>query len=497
MPPGTVKTGTIAASQTWGDSTNPGPIRVTGNVTINNAVTVRGVPGLEVVVEGNFEIRVQGSIQMGGTKRGRIVFRSDSGAMGAWKGIVWHNSLGATVESFLEYCDIRDAAKGVDDGLVTDYGNNEQVLKLVRCRVENCDEGLEVGGNANVYVQHTTFRRNRVGVLFGGGSGWPVSAGTPTATHKPEGLLRRGMWACRFTDNEVGLWAEWSGATSLDISNALNRFYGNRRAAAYLNAAAGGASFLAEGVWWGSDTGPSGAGGVAGGLGDAIILGSGGAPATSDLTPWTELGLYARPDDVRVFCDALLRETGTSAVPSLDTALEDDDLEVLIARAQGLVDSMLTDEPLEKPYLARGTQTNEEVDVEPKWPPFVHRTRYRPIRAVTSVDRRDGAATWTALTNDEASGWWASERMLRDGLVHIAVAPTYSRSSFRLTYTHGFDDVPEAVKDATVRAAAIDVLHAIVPPAAPDPYAARVMALREDLAAFEKRNRGSKVGWSL
>src|SRR2546423_8094809 len=102
----TPKTGTIAASETWGDSTNPGPIQLTGNVIIAAGAIVRILPAVEVIAQGAFSLRVEGALVAGGQRRSRIVFRSDSGARGAWPGLVW---AGSGQDSLLEYADVFDA----------------------------------------------------------------------------------------------------------------------------------------------------------------------------------------------------------------------------------------------------------------------------------------------------------------------------------------------------------------------------------------------------
>jgi len=474
----TAKSGTISGAETWGDTNNPGPILLTGDATIAPAAVVRVLPGTEVQAQGPYKLRIEGALLAGGLRRGRVVFRSDSGVRGGWSGIEWAHA--GILDSVLQYVDVQDAMVGLKPVVATAGPR----LKAIRSRLENCDQGA--GGTvASLYLEKVTAIANRVGISSSGS--WGLNS----------------VIDCRIRKNEIGI--DLTGGT-LTLTNQRNRVYDNAVAGVQT---AGGSALLAAGVWWGSDTGPTNAA-VPAGTGDKVT-----GTGTLTLTPQLELARYVpRPETLRTFCDKILKEIGTAGIESLETTLDDDDIEEILDRAQGVVDSWHADVRLEKPLFARGTETNEEVDTESvlrsyagfgRWPGGLRylagghylRTRYRPIRAVATVERRTGATTWTALTNDEAGGWFASQEMMRRGEVRVSLGPSYRLSSYRLTYDHGYDDMPDEIRDAVVKVAALELFHAILLPGAADTYALRTQPLRDEVKSMESRVRGRKIGWAV
>jgi len=430
--------------------------------TIAASATVRIVPGTEVIAKGAFKILVSGGLLAGGLRRSRIVLRSNAGARASWTGLELGNAL-ATV---LEYADVLDASIGVRVLAST------TVNRLVRCRIANCDTGISVEAAEKLNLVACAVEDNRIGLAIAG-----------AITNVNNSVETVGVFDTKFRKNQIGL--QVSGTSTLTVNAGRNRVYDNALAGASVVA-----TLNAEDVWWGSDTGPQHAS-VSGGLGDKVT-----GAGTVDVTPWTELLLYVpRSEELRAFCNGILREVGTAAVESLETTIDDSDLETMLRRAQAKYDSFHTDDSLPKPLLARGTETNEEIDAV-RWriSAGYYQLRYRPIRAVTSVQRRLGSA-WETLDNDEWTGWWSSGEMLRLGVVRIHAIAASPVSTYRATYTHGHDTMPEDVRDAVVKIAALEVFHAVLLPGAADAYASRAQPLRDEVADVERRARPRKVGW--
>ncbi len=459
---GTQKTGTIAANEVWGGEGFPAPIQLVGNVVVSSGVVLGILPGCEIISEGPFGLTVNGALQAGGDPRGRIVFRSWNRTRKGWTGIVWDQA-GAGVDSVLEYVDVLDAEKGVRLVALPATGR----LRALHVRLENCDVALADSLGAFV-GEDVTLQRNRMGV-------------SASATWGAGAFLDG-----RIRNNATGI---YQSAGILTLSNQGIRMFGNR-AAVDLGATA---TLNAEDVWWGSDTGPQHAS-VPGGLGDPIT-GSG----VVDATPWTELGLYCTGDEVRTYCSRIVREVGTAGLDDLESLLPEADLEAIIRRAMSTVDGFYGaghgGGRLEKPLFARGTETEEEVDAV-RWgaPPY-YRVRYRPIRSVTKVERRLGAA-WETLPNDEWTGWWTSDDMTDEGRLRISARPTSPVSSYRVTYDHGHDVTPPDIRDATVKAAALEVLAAILPVGAADTFAPRTQRIADELDGTRKSLASERVGWS-
>ena len=131
----TVPGGTIGNAQ-W--TMTGSPYLINGDLIIDSSLNIE--PGVEVIFQGHYGIRVQGTMRAVGTGDDRIIFRAqdttlwhiDSIPQGGWKGIYYHvfNKNWAD-SSQLEFCDIQDVKFG-DSSQTTSSAYNYTLMILNR-----------------------------------------------------------------------------------------------------------------------------------------------------------------------------------------------------------------------------------------------------------------------------------------------------------------------------------------------------------------------------
>jgi len=110
----------VAADTIW----NADLVRVTGDITVADGVTLEIAPGATVSFEGYFRIDVLGTIEAVGTPEAMITFTADNPAgftldrslTGCWNGIRFHGTASTNERSRLEYC-VFEYGKAVDAAL--------------------------------------------------------------------------------------------------------------------------------------------------------------------------------------------------------------------------------------------------------------------------------------------------------------------------------------------------------------------------------------------
>jgi len=96
-------------SGTWSVANNP--YEVTGDITIPEGQFLMIDAGVEVVVNGNFQITVQGNLVVNGTESDSVSFDRGAAVSSTWKGIRLENE---AMNSTFEYCIIQHAENGIN-----------------------------------------------------------------------------------------------------------------------------------------------------------------------------------------------------------------------------------------------------------------------------------------------------------------------------------------------------------------------------------------------
>jgi len=148
----------------WSPENNP--YNVVGDITVPEGEILQIDPGVEVVVQGDFQITVAGQIEANGTDSDMIYFQSNSGGI-SWSGIRLENEI---LENTFEYCEIKNAENAVNsiNSEVTivncDFFENEKAIHIYgignprpvtiqNCYINGCQQnGIYIVENSNVQI---------------------------------------------------------------------------------------------------------------------------------------------------------------------------------------------------------------------------------------------------------------------------------------------------------------------------------------------------------
>lgn len=454
----TNKTGSISATETWG--LDESPFIITGDITLSSDVDIYVEAGVEIRVEkeaATITLGTNSIFEFGGTKEMPIRIHAAVANRQYWTGFV----MGTFSRLWAKYTTFEDAALLIAGGLVNDS------VWLEHCIARNNYKVIEQTTNGlDLALRDCVFEGNDF-VLFGT---LEFSVDSDILIHSDDQVTE-----CIFTKNERAIYN--NGGSTCDLRGHDNRFYRNRKA---IETVPGGTGTIKlENCWWGSDSGPNDAVNNPTGTGD-IIEDDGGVDI--DYTPFTRLGHYVPiVDDLREFVNRILREGTPSGEESLATIVDDDELGRFLRRAERTFDSWHTEEFLEKTLFGYGEETNETRDRHSHDANFF-RMRYRPIIDITSFQRRTGTSSWTSVSENEISGYYSSESERRQGQVFLALITTlFERDTIRVTYTHGYLDIPEEIRDIVIKIAALEAFQAILRVGEEDVFADRLAALQTEI----------------
>jgi len=94
-------------SGTWTSADNP--YLIVGNVEILTETELIITEGVEIIVQGDFQILVQGVLTLNGTDEYNVVIYAENGEI-SWSGIRFENEL---LRSNLTYCEIKNAENAI------------------------------------------------------------------------------------------------------------------------------------------------------------------------------------------------------------------------------------------------------------------------------------------------------------------------------------------------------------------------------------------------
>ena len=153
--------GSITEDTTW----NADLVRVVGDVTIEDGVTLVIVPGARVQFEDYYRLAVDGAILAEGLPDAPIIFTTDepeaftidTSHAGAWNGIRFERTDSANDASRLAYCIIEySKATGTESSQYPYGGGALSVVDFARLTVENCifrSNVAQFGGAIFLYRQ--------------------------------------------------------------------------------------------------------------------------------------------------------------------------------------------------------------------------------------------------------------------------------------------------------------------------------------------------------
>jgi len=189
--------GQISANETWTLANSPHFI--TGNLIINDLITVNVEPGCYIYFSGNFRILVNGILTANGTTLNHIVFTSNQAvpANGDWRAILFNN---ADAGSILNYCDI--SYGGSDQAMVRIVGSTNNIT-ISNCLITNSlSYGIQLSTDAaNPAISNCTImncstyplytRANRAKDIAGT---MVFSGNNPDAIWVTTGTIETGQW---------------------------------------------------------------------------------------------------------------------------------------------------------------------------------------------------------------------------------------------------------------------------------------------------------------
>jgi hypothetical protein len=171
--------GNISADETWMAVDNPHEI--TGNVTVQNLITLTLEPGVEVLFKGNYVIYVYGALVAQGTQSDQIRFTRATGVP-AWSGLCLYQGSGG----ILDFCIIEWANQAISA--------NSCYLTVSNCTIRNNTYGL-YATTLNPYLADNIFENNGTGMRLD-------NYYAPTVR---DGLLADGGENNVFRDNGTGI----------------------------------------------------------------------------------------------------------------------------------------------------------------------------------------------------------------------------------------------------------------------------------------------------
>lgn len=138
------------------------PFVISGNVTINENVTLTVEPGVEVRFGGKFSIIVNGRLIANGTEKKPITFTSNKESLeiGDWETILFNGT--GQPKSWLTHCVVEYGTYGVTTMAGSSLTVYNSVLRL------NSESGIRIYGDSDVTMQNNTITLNKDGVTLEG-----------------------------------------------------------------------------------------------------------------------------------------------------------------------------------------------------------------------------------------------------------------------------------------------------------------------------------------
>ena len=181
--------GAITEDETWMASDNPHEI--TGNVTVNNLVTLTLEPGVEVLFMGNYWIHVYGALRAEGLEGNQIRFTRGPG-IAYWYGLyLYHGSGGIFAHCIIEWANYR--------GIEAD----SCYLSVSNCTIRHNNSYGIYARAINPYLADNIIENNGTGLRID--SYYSPSLSLEDLEAPGEGILLAGGENNVIKDNDTGL----------------------------------------------------------------------------------------------------------------------------------------------------------------------------------------------------------------------------------------------------------------------------------------------------
>ena len=151
--------GVISSNSTWSKINSP--YKITGNVQVNSGITLTIEPGVQVVFQDNFYLKILGTINSVGTVGDSIIFKSSNS--NNWAGILLVNS-STTLNSDFTYA----------SGSIFKYNSFKSSSKALfvynsgfyieNCKFQDNTIGFEPRASSKGLLKSTTFLNNTTGI---------------------------------------------------------------------------------------------------------------------------------------------------------------------------------------------------------------------------------------------------------------------------------------------------------------------------------------------
>ena len=183
----TYVSGIISSNTTW--TAADSPYIVTGNILVEEGVTLIIEPGVEIKFDGDYYIMVKGTLKAQGTPDSKIIFTSnrDKPAPGDWGSIYFSES---SINSIIDYCIIEyggsyaitDPLYGVH-GAILIYDSSPKILHSIFRENDGCGN-IACVGRASPEIRYNKLTSiKRTGAPEGGGIFCWVVSGQPIITN--------------------------------------------------------------------------------------------------------------------------------------------------------------------------------------------------------------------------------------------------------------------------------------------------------------------------
>jgi len=451
----TEKSGTII-TEAWGDDTNPSPVHLIGDCVMGLGQVLNILPGCEVISDGDFLFEAtDGQIVAGGEPSAPIHIHAASPGRGNWKGF---KTQGAMTLNFLEVV-LEDAEDAVS--FVSGSG------AFRKCRIMHCQDGLSITGGTNtdqIFAEDCRFEQNDRALYFA------------SDAHANAGQYFKNL---RLTKNSLAI----SIATPGKVAGYGHRLWSNTLGVLVT------ADVIKDltNIFWGSDSGPYEATLNPTGTGDTLAYQVGFTPT---IAPWTQLKRYVSGvDEIRLAATRLLDS------PPVAQGISDDELETIGEQMERRYDNWYSEVPRTKKLFAYDTETSEKHDLS-RGERFVQ-TIYWPINAISAVEKRVTGGAFQAMPLSEMSGYYASAEMMRKGALAITQLLPYKYDAVAVTYTHGYYDAPQAIKDTILKLCAVEIYHRYLKIGGEETTSPKIQALINDLKAAQDAAQQKKVYWKV
>ena len=151
-------------SGTWTPDNNP--YNVVGDITVPIGEILQIEPGVEVILQGDYQITAAGQIEANGTETEMIYFQSNSGGI-SWSGIRLENEI---LENVFSYCELKNAENAINSinsavsvmscnflenqKAINIYGiGNPRPVLIQDCDITGCQQnGIYIVENSNAQI---------------------------------------------------------------------------------------------------------------------------------------------------------------------------------------------------------------------------------------------------------------------------------------------------------------------------------------------------------